>query len=238
MKIELKDGLDPKAYRDRLARGDLITVHEFLKPEAAEELFWALYRQIHWQMIYIEKGENVRVSYEKLPKSNPAEIHAIRQKAFLSAKNCSQYLYYAQSLPDPEAEAGATNLFVQDIAGFLGSKSFLGFMAGVTGDENVTTARTEAQLFQGFCFHSTRTGIDIAKGAVAVFTLDLTKEWFPFWGGYLQFRDQGGNIEKAIFPGFNALHVFPATKPFSIGYVPPFCNGARLSISGLLKRAS
>lgn len=233
MKIEIREKTNPKGNPHAFEAGEVLSTNDFLDPKAAEELFWGLYKDIQWEMVFTDKGQRARVPYEKLAGSDPAEIQAIRNQVFLSATKPGQYLYYSQALTPKKSCPSVENQIVRDVSEFLASDPFLDSLGHLTGLKNISLAQTEISLYQGFCFASGRSGRDIETGVNGVFTLDLTKEWFPSWGGYLHFPSPEGNVENSLFPGFNNLHVFSANKVYSIGYVPPFCNGVRLAINGV-----
>ena len=64
------------------------------------------------------------------------------------------------------------------------------------------------------------------------YVMNLTEKWNANWGGYLQMFDENMNIEHSFKPAFNALILFKVPRDTSIGSVPPFCPGERLSLTG------
>ena len=64
------------------------------------------------------------------------------------------------------------------------------------------------------------------------YVLNFAKDWREDWGGYLQFFDGQGNIVEGFKPRFNCLNMFCIPMDHSVSYVPPFCQGQRLAITG------
>ncbi len=67
--------------------------------------------------------------------------------------------------------------------------------------------------------------------------MNFSKDWREDWGGYLQFFDKEGNIEEGFKPRFNCLNLFKTPMDHAVSYVPPFCGGKRLGVTGWFRDA-
>jgi Rps23 Pro-64 3,4-dihydroxylase Tpa1-like proline 4-hydroxylase len=63
------------------------------------------------------------------------------------------------------------------------------------------------------------------------YSLNMTPNWRPDWGGALQFYDGKSHIEEGYLPTFNALTLFRVPQFHSVTQVAAF-GGSRYSVVG------
>ena len=118
---------------------------------------------------------------------------------------------------------------------FLNGEAFLALMREVTGFDDIAFADAQATLYGPGHFLTLHDDAVVGKYRRAAYVLNLTEGWRQDWGGYLNFFDKDGNIEKAYKPAFNALNIFSVPSPHSVGLVAPFAGALRCSITGWLR---
>ena len=71
---------------------------------------------------------------------------------------------------------------------------------------------------------------------IAAFVVNLTPDWSADLGGLLMFTGADGHLEEAFTPKFNTLSLFRVPQPHAVSAVAPFARGARLAVTGWLRR--
>ena len=77
-----------------------------------------------------------------------------------------------------------------------------------------------------------RSSRGLGHPCACAYVFNLTKDWNPNWGGYLNFYDDDGNIEFGLRPSFNVLNMFAVPKQHSVSMLTPFTGAFRYSITG------
>jgi SM-20-related protein len=120
---------------------------------------------------------------------------------------------------------------------FVNAQEFLTFMRTVTGLPQINRAAIRATRFRvGHfeMFHAATFSADRTGRRAAAFSINLTPEWKPEWGGLLAFRRHDAGSIVAYMPTFNSLDVFGFPVGYWISHVAPFASAVRLAISGRL----
>ena len=72
---------------------------------------------------------------------------------------------------------------------------------------------------------------------LTAYTLGLTREWRPDWGGQLLFHDEAGDVTRGHAPRWNTLTLFRVPQLHSVAPVAAYARGTRLSVVGWLRDA-
>lgn len=232
MELKLSDQFDMAALAKEYAKNKRGQVKGFLTPESAERIFQCLHTETPWGMVYNRGDDVIQVPNEKVRTMTPQERQAITQEVYLHAQSEYQYLYYYYPILDSYNSGVNPEFFLHRVLEFLNSEPVLEFIRQLTGIPEIIKADGQATLYQGECFLHRHLDEHSNQGWRAAYVMNFTKDWFASWGGFLQFYDEKLNVEEAFIPTFNAINVFTVPKFHSVGYIPPFADGARLSITG------
>ncbi len=232
MDIKISDKLDLDAAARTYTKHRRGQVKDFLATDSAEHIFKCLMNETPWGMAYNRGDEVIQLSNDKVQSLSLAERQNITQEIFTRAQSEYQHMYYFYPILDSYKSGLNPDFFLHRVLEFLNSEPMLEFIRTLTGIPEVIKADAQATLYNGGCFLTRHSDGQSLEGRRAAYVLNFTREWFASWGGFLQFYDKALNVEEAFLPTFNAINVFTVPQLHSVSYVPPFCNGTRLSITG------
>jgi Rps23 Pro-64 3,4-dihydroxylase Tpa1-like proline 4-hydroxylase len=116
---------------------------------------------------------------------------------------------------------------------FLNSPPMLELIRNVTGMREIVKADAQATRYGPG--HFLRRHDDISREGetwLVAHVLNLTPEWEPDWGGYLQLYDERDDVWRALKPRFNVLNLMRVPQPHSVTAVAPFAAEARYAVTG------
>jgi SM-20-related protein len=239
--FELNKHLDWIRLADDFVHSGRIHVYDFLTPEGAEILYRHLLSEAAWTTFFVSKGKLYSHSLPAAEQANGDHEQSVLKLAHESEQHGFACLYDAdRPLQDDLIKSTgkvceSNSVVMKNLLRFLNSRFFLEFLRTVCG--NTAISRVDAQAVRlrvGHfeTFHNATLSADPTRKRVGGFTLSVTPEWKPEWGGLLEFRtDDGGTIEGFV-PCFNGLVLFSFPNGHWISAVAPFAGGPRLAISG------
>ncbi len=232
MELELSPLLDVDALAKAYAKVGRGQVRGILTPASAARIYQCLTEETPWGLVYNDDPKVIEVSHEQLLKMTPEDFQNLNQQIYIRAQRQYQYLYHFYPMLTSYLSGENKDFFLHRVLEFLNSEPMLDFIRTLTGIPEIIKADGQATLYKANNFLNLHYDEDTTEGWRAAYVLNFTKEWHHDWGGYLQFFDDDLNVEEAFRPIFNALNVFTVPKPHSVNYIPKFCPGARLSITG------
>lgn len=229
MDLSLNPELDAKALRVNYALKNRGQVTGIFPLEQAERTYRCLASETPWGLFYWGDGEGKKIPAKEYKALSPEELQEIYKYIFETARDRYQFMYLFNklNLPNPDPQ-----LFIHEIANFMSSEPVLEFIRTLTAIPELIRADAQATRYIGNCFLHPHTDEDDKSGRRVAFVLNMTKNWDPNWGGFLQFFDKQMNITQSFKPTFNALNLFTVPQGHSVSFVAPFCPGERLSITG------
>jgi SM-20-related protein len=164
-----------------------------------------------------------------------------KEKAFLAnvhetARDGFQFLFDSRIVSDDSKERAARGQLLDRVIEALNFPSSLDTFRAITGAPDIRLVSGQATRYlPGHFLTSHDDGID-GEDRVAAYVINLTQGWRTDWGGLLQFLTAGGDIQLALKPGFNTIHLFRVPQMHSVSYVAPFAAVPRYAITGWLRR--
>ena len=232
MAFALNPKLDIAALTDAYRARKRLQVRDFLSPETADAMHHSLAAETPWGFIYFNGTKGQKIPRDAFNNMAADEKNQIYQQIFTTARDSYQYMYYffpaVKSYQGEDCSQSALYRFYR----FLNSDPVLDFARQLTGLDDITRCDAQATRYVGNCFlHS---HMDQHEGGTrrAAYVMNLTRNWNPNWGGFLQFFRDDLGIEQAFRPDFNVLNVFTVPQAHSVSCVPPYCPSERLSITG------
>jgi len=232
MELELNDELDVEALARKYAVKKRGQVRNFLKPQSAERLYRCLREETPWGMAYNNDPKVVELSNQEVRKMGQAERQQIYREVFERARDGYQYLYYYYPILSSYMSGENREFFLHRVLDFVNSPPVLEFVRKLTGIPDIIKGDGQATLYHRNTFLNLHYDKHTIEGWRCAYVINLTKDWNPNWGGYLQFFDENEDVGDAFIPLFNALNIFTVPQPHSVGYVPLFADGARFAITG------
>lgn len=218
-------------------------VENVLSPTSALALYNHVSQEVRWRSFLVAE-ERMLATPSDLGGSDPVDVEKeLSDCAYAGAAKGFACLYdanrlFAEDIPEGAdiEEAFETPVLVH-LSQFVNSELFLEFMRAVTGVSEIGRAAIQAKRFRPGhfeMFHDATFSADKSGTRIVGFSINLTPEWRPEWGGLLEFRrNDQGSIEACV-PTFNSLDVYGFPVGHWISCVAPFAGGVRLEISGRL----
>jgi Rps23 Pro-64 3,4-dihydroxylase Tpa1-like proline 4-hydroxylase len=168
---------------------------------------------------------------------SPQEEEALGSFAVQSAKEGGVSYLHDSSNAEPSREVDSP---LREFREVLNSAAVIQVFRDITGISDLAHASLEARRFRAGHFmtfhHGTQSSDDTGKRR-ASFSLNLTPEWKPEWGGMLEFRGiADANLVEAIVPSFNCLDVFPFPRGHWVSLVSGFVDCPIYALVGGLYR--
>ncbi|MEK7264560.1 MAG: 2OG-Fe(II) oxygenase family protein [Pseudomonadota bacterium] len=235
MTFRISETLDIEALAAFYARKGRIHLPGFLTEESAQGLSARIREIPRWNLVFEALGKHYDLDAEGtsvLPAEQRERLMAIVHEqagkgfAYLF-DNCPLYdIYHHGASPDHP---------LMEMVEFLNSEAFLSLMRRLTGAADISFADAQATRYGPGHFLTTHDDAVDGKNRRAAFVLNMTPDWRPDWGGYLNFFGPEGHIEEAYKPTFNAINIFSVPAAHSVGLVAPFAGAKRTSITGWLR---
>lgn len=232
--IRLNPRLDPRDYAAAYARDGVVQVADLLDPGSAEWLALALEHDTTWSLSLKTPEGGKLFSPQEIAALGRDELGRRIQAALHQAGDGFSFVYLAypiiKAFLSGRDQGHATHVLLQ----FFNDTPFMEFAKAVTGEAGVTKIDAQATWFRPGDFLTLHD--DTGEGQRrAAYTLGLTRDWRPDWGGQLLFHDAAGDIERGFKPGFNVWTVFRTPRNHSVPQVASYADGKRRSITGWLR---
>lgn len=235
MTYRLSGDLKVDALAASYARKGRIHLPGFLAEDSARELS-AMIRDIpRWNLVFDAVGKHYDLDADGVT-ALPAEqrerlmaiVHEQAAKGFAYLfDNCPIYdIYHHGASPEHP---------MMPLMEFLNGEAFLSSMRRLIGAADISFADAQVTRYGPGHFLTTHDDAVEGKNRRAAYVLNMTPDWRPDWGGYLNFFGPDGHIEEAYKPVFNALNIFSVPAAHSVGLVAPFAGAKRISITGWLR---
>lgn len=214
------------------ARKQRLQVKSVLTEESAERIHQCLSFETPWGLVYNTGPDIVELTREQLTGLAPEQTRTMYAEIYQRARSDYQFVYHYYPILTSFQSGLYKDFFLHRVLEFLNTDSTLDFIRALTGLKDIVKADAQATFYKGSNFLHMHNDEERPEGRRCAYVLNFTKDWQPNWGGYLQFFDTSGNVEEALKPIFNALHIFTVPQLHSVGFVPPFARGQRFAITG------
>jgi SM-20-related protein len=241
--FELNAKLDAGSLNADFRRANRLHIENALAPASAVELYKHVAHEVEWRSFVVAK-ERALAAPTELRGVYPPELEKeLSDCAYEGAASGFAYLYDANRIFAEDVPEGASleeivdTVLLAQLAEFVNAPPFMDFIRTVTGAAPINRAAIRATRFRSGhfeMFHGATFSADKTRKRVADFSINLTPEWKPEWGGLLHFRQRDANAVEAYVPTFNSLDIYAFPKGHWISCITPFAGGARFAISGRL----
>jgi SM-20-related protein len=228
---ELNLDLDRSILAQKFERSGRVQIRNLLTEASARRLHHALKHETPWGLI-LNEGKEAH-EFETVSEQDHQDF-AIA--AWERAHRGFQYFYHYYRLLENRTAYPPPDHYLAKFLTLLTAPHFLSLMRDVTGVQAIAWASSTATLYKPFDFLSIHDDDHPGNRRLIAYSLNLTPNWRPDWGGALQFYDTRDHIEEGYLPTFNTLNLFRVPQLHSVTQVSSF-GGLRYVISGWFERA-
>jgi Rps23 Pro-64 3,4-dihydroxylase Tpa1-like proline 4-hydroxylase len=232
MTLSLNTSLDPKALAADFTKNKRLQIRNIFDDESAARIYNCLTEETEWVLGYKDGEKSLLTTDKELSNRPPDQQRVFWEKLYVQAANGFQFYYYCFPLDDERLKKFYGDHFLYRLYDFIKSEDMLSFIRQVTAIEEIKGANAQATWYRSNNFLTKHDDFEPVTSRRVAYVLNFSKDWNPDWGGYLQFYDKDGNIEEGFMPRFNSLNIFKTPMDHSVSYVPPFCQGKRLGVTG------
>jgi SM-20-related protein len=227
--------LDPAAIRKDFERHGFAHVAAVLADADAARIRAALLEDTPWNLVFNDRDRHIDMT-EASVRSLPADkAKRLQDAIYAQAGSGFQYCYYNYPIYDAWVAGRDRGHLLHEFYEWLNQDEFLGFVREATGVGDIDFVDAQATSYRPGQFLTCHDDFEPAKNRRAAYVLNLTPDWRPDWGGYLQLLDEQGHVRRGLKPMFNVLNLLAVPQPHNVGIVAPFAGEQRLSITGWLR---
>ena len=229
----LNPNLDRAALAAEFSEDGRVRVEDVLDPEIAERIREYCLTEVPFEYLSNVDGKNVAIPAEALNKFSEAELMDLQSKIFNAAAAGNGFFYCGYMLEHSKRDTDSEALgFLHSVFDFLNSDEMLGFIAEVTGHDDLKSADAQYTRYtQGQFLTRHQDDVGDQQRRLA-YVISFSRNWHPDWGGLLQFFEKDGTPREFWIPTFNTMSLFNIGHVHSVSYVTPFAPEPRLSLTG------
>ena len=225
--------LDRAALAEQFRVDGRVRIKNVLDPEVAERVREYCLTEVPFEYLSFVDGQNVAIPSEALNKMSEAQLLELQSKIYNAAATGTGFFYCGYMLERSKRETDSEALsYLHSVFDFLNSEEMLGFIAEITGHDDLKSADAQYTRYtqgQFLTRHQDDVGEEQRRLA---YVISFSRNWHPDWGGMLQFFEKNGTPRESWIPAFNTMSLFNIGHVHSVTYVTPFAAEPRLSLTG------
>lgn len=224
--------IDFLPYAKTFATQGWVQIENILADAAADSLLNKLEQWPEWNLVTRLAGQHRSFDAAAMLNIAADQREAFLNHVYAEATKGFQYLYERFPLYDRAMQQQALDPDFAALFQLLRSEAFMQLLKNISGCQRITFTDGQITQYRAGHFLTLHDDKDDAAGRELAFVLNLSKNWQPDFGGFLQFLDGQGNIEHALLPKYNSLAIFQVPKPHAVSYIPPYVSLKRFAITG------
>lgn len=227
--------LDARDFAGIYARDGVVQIEGFLTPDSADRIEAALKTATPWGLSLTDaNGKGEWLSPKALQTLGREGLVGKAKAAMAGARSGFAFSFLAYQIIDAFLAGEEPGHPTHDLLQLLNDPDVREFCAAVAGETGITKIDAQATLFRPGDYLTLHNDTGVGERRAA-YTLGLTREWRPDWGGQLLFHDEAGDVPRGLAPRFNVLTLFKTPQWHSVATVAPYAGAPRLSITGWLR---
>lgn len=238
MGFSVSKTLDLEALASQFREQGYVSIPNVLPHESAQRLQKALADFSDWNLVFNDRGKHIDLSSVQVQTMPAHAAQQLQAAIYAQARQDFQYCYRNYPIFDAYMEGRDRGHVLHKFYEWLDSEEFLGMVRTVTGYDDISFVDAQATRFDAGHFLSCHDDSAEGKNRRAAYIFNLTREWSPDWGGYLQLLDDDGHIRRGLRPSFNVLNLIAVPQPHNVSLVSPFAAASRLAITGWLRHGA
>ena len=233
-RILLNPTLDAQIYAADYARDGVVQVPDLLHPDSVAWLIEDLNARTPWSLSLLTPEGGKLLSPETIAAEGRDAIGRRVRDVLERSRDGFGFIYLAYGIIPALLGGRDADHATHALVEFFNSPEFLDFGRAITREPGVTKIDAQATWFRPGDFLNIHDDTEAGQRRAA-YTLGLTSDWRPDWGGHLLFHDDAGDIIRGFKPGFNLWTVFRTPQIHSVSQVASYAGQKRLSITGWLR---
>lgn len=221
-------------YQRRYASAGRVQIMEFLLPSAANEITALVKSRLPWILEYREAGQSRRLSEHDFGAMSAVDRASFTHRIDSLAREDFQFAYFSCSLAPENISQFPAGHGVQGLAQKIVSHDFVSMMREFIGDPAVRGLTASFTRYDPGQYLLPHDDTDSREDRRAAYVLNLSEDWWPDWGGLLQFIDDRRNVVESFSPHNASLAVFKVPQLHAVSYVAPYALRPRYAITGWL----
>lgn len=232
----LNPQLDLVALAGRFKAKQRLLIDGVFQESVADDLYRCFEKEVPWGATYIGQNRKpVVIPAEKLVTLSRREWAGILNTANTTPAERFQFLYNIYAMVPAYLEKRDPHLVLHRVLEYINGAEFIHFVRTVTGVQSVTNADAQATRYIPGCFLRKHSDYEEGKGREVAYVLNLTRDWYPEFGGLLQFLDEHDDVSDTFSPRFNTMSLFRVPMWHQVSYVVPYATQARYAITGWVR---
>ena len=232
MEFRYNPELDPAKLAAEFKQHGRISIKKIWPDEIADQLHNWLANTVDWRFVYNDGDDVVQLSEDEINRMTTRRQVEMINKINVQAKERFTFCDHTYPILETYLEEAEEDNLLHQMFEFMNSPPSLEFIRTVTGIPEILKGDAQATRYKGGQFLTYHDDLPNQEPRRVAYVYNLTKDWDPNWGGYLNFYDDDGNIEFGLRPSFNALNMFAVPKQHSVSMLAPFTGAFRYSITG------
>ncbi|XOV79510.1 MAG: 2OG-Fe(II) oxygenase [Aestuariibacter sp.] len=208
-------------------------VENLLTEASAAEITRHIATKVPFKSAFMRNGEVKTLSAEEFQRLPQAEQQSIQTEVNNGAAKGFGFLYGTYRI-DEQTDSKEHPLLAT-LYQELNSETVLQQIREITGISTIRAANAQVTRYTPGHFLTRHNDLNSHEERRIAYVISFCPTWHPDWGGLLQFFEQNGTPMQSYTPQFNTMMLFDVVHPHSVTYITPFCQQARLSITGWFK---
>lgn len=232
MELSINPHLDRTVLAEHFRHYGHVQAREVFAREQADTLKQCLARDVPWGLAYYDNGA-VFLREHELKAMSPEQLRELEKQVYARARSMYQYAYSAYPMLDAYLQGWNEVALLNEFLEGLNSEPVLEFVRSVTGFQDIIKADAQATRYgPGQFLRQHNDQSPPSETWLVAYVYNLTPQWQPDWGGYLQLIDADGDVALGLRPRYNALNLLAVPQPHLVSLVSPFAGAPRYSITG------
>lgn len=234
--IKINPGHDFDHYAKILVDKGRVQIPDFFDAETVEKIYSLILGNTVWNLAYNEYDQFYESPKDDFDKAPPQIKNKFMQAIYKRAQAGFQYVFYQYYLTQAVNNSEEAGHPLHTLHHWANSNDFITILKKITGDEAISWCDVFVSRYDPGHFLSLHDDTHPKHNRSVAYTLGLTKDWNPNWGGHLVFLDKKGGIKEGFSPEFNTLTVFDNPQDHAVQIVTPSAAKARYSFLGWANR--
>lgn len=209
-----------------------IRISQVLSEDACEQLHTIAKSNTPYYLAYSDGPRPTIIKPSEFDAMTREKRHEFWSRRYEQASLGVGYVYKGFMPKNANLGADQTLKPLREFSDFWSGTEVLEKIRTLTGISNLIYSDAQFTcLLPGHFLTRHRDADNSGKRRLA-YTIGLTKNWHPDWGGLLQFYEDDGTPRDAWAPAFNTLNLFDIDHIHSVTHITPYALEPRLSIVG------
>jgi hypothetical protein len=233
--FRLNPRIDRAAVARALARQGFVQVEDVLQADAADALHHVLRTETPYGLAAagdgLPMGQYLRA--EAMPGLSPAQKAQLGDGAAAAAAGGRfAFLYGRYPLVEAYKQNWHPGHPLYGVLEAINTPPVLDFARAVSGIAEISRADAQATLYARGHFLTDHDDLVESEGRRLAYVINMTRDWKPDWGGYLNILDARGDIRAGFMPRFNTMNLFLVPLRHQVSAVAGFAPVGRYAITG------